>query len=125
MAMTKKEQAMVEELKERLQIAAAFHRTTAVLPDVPIPSGWNELSKGWHPWAAGSDPRVEVACSSSIHHATGRTDKTTSQLPLQLHSTRLRALRALRFEMEEDFAYRLSKVDEQIEKEIENPTQLS
>lgn len=124
--MNKKEQAMVEELKERLGIAAAFHRTTKVPTDVPppAPGGADGLTKGFMAWSAGTSPRVEPACSSSCFHAFGRTDNTDSQGSVCLHSTRLRALRALRFEMEEDFAYRLSKVDQQIEKEIARPTQL-
>lgn len=60
---------------------------------------------------------VEVACSSSVSHAIGRTDRTTSQRPLHLYSTRLLALRALRAESERKFAEQLAKIDEQIEAE--------
>lgn len=61
--------------------------------------------------------RVTVACSSSISHAFGRNDQTTTQGSAHLYSTRARALRALRVAMEREFAAALAKVDMEIEKE--------
>ena len=117
MAMTKKEQEEVRELKRRLSILAALRWTEAVEEDVPIPD-WktgNELSTGWLTGYAGSDrPSVEEGCSSPSFHARGRTDKTTSQRPTRLYSTKLLALKALRHEMELFFAEKLATVDIQI-----------
>lgn len=115
MSMTKKEQQEVQDLKRRLSVLAALRWTDEVLEDVPIPQYNEPLSVGYLTGFAGSDrPSVDVACSSSISHARGRTDKTTSQQPLRLYSTRLLALKALRHEMELYFAEKLASVDIQI-----------
>ena len=62
-------------------------------------------------------PSIDVACSSSASHTIGRLDRTTSQRPLRLYSTRLLALQALRNAMERDFAEKLAAIDAQIEQE--------
>ena len=80
-----------------------------VAPDVLPPSGWQELSTGWTFNAHAR--RIDIACSSSIYHAIGRTDKTTSQQPIRLYSTRRRALRALRVALEHEFATELARID--------------
>lgn len=116
MAMSKKERAEMEELRQRLSTIAALRWTEPVEPDVPVPD-WktgNELSKGFLP--CGSD-RVEVACSSSCYHAIGRNDKTNSQQARWLYSTRLLALRALRHRVELESAHKLARIDAQIENE--------
>ena len=112
MAMTKKEQEEVRELKRRLSTLAALRWTEEVLPDVPIPawSADDKLSVGYLPCYS----RVEKACSSSLHHAIGRQDKTTSQQARSLYSTKLLALKALRYEKELRFAGELADLDIQI-----------
>lgn len=116
MSMNKKEQEMMEELKAKLELALAFRRTTPVKPDVPPPQGFNVLTDGWLPVGAkGTSARVEPACSSSTSHGIHRTDKTTSQNPRSLYSTKVLALRALRWAVEEDCAKRLLAIDRQIE----------
>lgn len=119
--MTKKEQAVVDNLKRELALARAFRRTDKVEPDVPIPTshGTDALAKGFLYAGSLSDyPRVEIACSSAVHHAFGRDDKTTTQNATRLYSTRLLALRALRHEVENSCAQRLARVDQDIEKEL-------
>lgn len=117
MAMNKKEQAMVEALKTQ----AAFYRTTDVKPDVPIPEGLSrELSKGYMPIAPMSDmARVDPACSSSVHHGIGSQEKTSSQGARELYSTRMLALRKLRFDAEQECCRRLRRIDRMIEEEQE------
>lgn len=109
MSMTKKEKTAHDAALAEARLLGALRWTSEVRPDVPIPIGAG-LSTGWLPFHS----RVEIACSSSVHHATGRTDKTTSQNPRNLYSTKLLALRALRHEMELRFAQELANVDKQI-----------
>jgi len=115
MAMNKKEKALVEDLKTY----AALRHTADVKPDVPIPESLSqELSKGYLPVGHLSDmARVEPACSSSVHHGIGRQDKTSSQRPVELYSTRMLALRKLRYDAEQECARRLRRIDRMIEDE--------
>lgn len=83
-------------------------------PDVPPPVGsGNQLTTGYvyNEYAES----VAEACSSSYNHAIGRTDRTTSQRPISLFSTRERALRALRNALERRAAEMLARIDGQIE----------
>jgi len=113
MAMSKKEQALVEALLTE----AALRRTSPVAPDVPVPTG-SGLTKGFlFSGAHSSDPGVQKACSSSVHHAIGRDDQTRTQQPRSLYSTKLLALKALRYEVESHCAAILRRVDKQIEDE--------
>ena len=117
MAMTKKE----KETLEAALTTAALRATANVLPDVMPPVFSEALSKGWIGVASCSDyPRVEEACSSSVYHGIGRQDKTSSQGSQQLYSTKLLALKALRWEVEMDSAKRLRRVDRMIEQESSN-----
>jgi len=116
--MNKKEAAYVEELLTRI----ALRWTSPVEPDVMPPSPGGGLVKGFaFVGALGMSPRVDVACSSSAGHALGRDDKITSQNPKRLYSTRLRALRALRYAVEERCARLLRDIDHQIEREEAEP----
>jgi len=111
MAMTKKEQEQVQELKRKLSTLAALRWTEKVLPDVPPRSKFTEgLTTGWLPCYT----RVEPACSSVVSHAIGQTHETTSQGSRSLYSTKLLALKALRHEMELRFANELAGIDIQI-----------
>ena len=111
--MTKKE----KEALEAALTAAALRTTGDVAPDVPPPSSGG-LSKGFAVVAETSDyARVEPACSSSVHHGTGQQDKTTTQGPRHLYSTKEMALKALRRAVERHCAERLRRVDRMIEEE--------
>ena len=117
MAMTKKEAAEVERIKEELRLKGALRATSPVEPDVPIPSlsTPSDLAKGYL-FVCCNWPRIEKACSSSCYHSSGRDDKTTSQGARMLYSTPLRAALALRYATEQECAQRLAMVDEMIEK---------
>ena len=116
-AMTKKEAAEVERIKEELRLKGALRATSPVEPDVPIPTSCRDenLAKGYL-FVCSNLPRIEKACSSSIFHSCGNDDKTTTQGARMLYSTPLRAALALRYETEQECAQRLAKVDEMIEK---------
>jgi hypothetical protein len=118
MAMTKAERAQVETLLTE----AALRRTSRVDPDVPPPSKgtpFGILTSGFILSGAESNtPTVDVGCSSSVYHARGRTDKTTTQNAVSLYSTRLLALRGLRYAVESRCASLLRHVDCQIEEEL-------
>lgn len=113
MAMNKKEQAEFDKLKFDLASAKALSWTSKVLPDLPPPKGFGELTKGWMYRVHSAS--VVPACSSSIGHDIGRNDRTTSQQPRALYSTKLLALKALRHEMEIIAAANLANLDFQIE----------
>ena len=114
MTMTKAEKEMIEHYKYLMSL----RWTDPVKPDVPIPEGSGELSKGFYPIASQSDSaRVDIACSSSVFHAIGSNTKTNSQRAMPLYSTRMLALRALRHQVENYCAKLLRRVDVQIEAE--------
>jgi hypothetical protein len=114
MAMSKKERAEFDALLDELRLVAALRWTEPVAPDVPTPKG-NELSRGYLPIGVMSDSaRVTEACSSSVNHGLDH-QKTSTQQPRALYSTRLLALKALRHQIEIDCAQRLARVDRQIE----------
>jgi len=96
--LTKAERDRQEQEAREARIRAALHWTDrAAGPDVLPPScsdSSGQMSTGYTFNAYTN--RVDVACSSSIGHAIGRTDKTDSQRPLSLYSTRLLALKAQR-----------------------------
>lgn len=60
---------------------------------------------------------VTKACSSSIYHSFGNWDKTTSQGSRRLFSTKMLALRALRYETEQQCMTKLAAIDRMIEQE--------
>lgn len=113
MAMNKKEQAEFDKLKFDLASARALSWTSKVLPDLMPPIGFGGLTKGW--MYRVHSMSVVPACSSSTGHDIGRNDKTSSQSPRALYSTKLLALKALRYEMEIIAAANLANVDFQIE----------
>jgi hypothetical protein len=118
--MTKKEQRQVDETIAGLKLQVALRWTEPVAPDVPPPDGSSALTVGW----LTCYNRVEPACSSCVHHGSGTTTRTTTQGARTLFSTRLRALKALRHEMELRFAAELRQLDAQIETEQAKPTPL-
>lgn len=116
--MNKKEQAAVQSLKDQLALWKALRWTEKVEPDMPVPDSYSALAVGYTTLGGSSDSaRVEPSCSSSVFHAWGRQDKTDTQQGIRQHSTRLRALKALRNEVEIACARRLVRIDEMIGKE--------
>lgn len=114
--LTKKEIAARAAAEQQARERAALR--CAVAPDVPPPQHGSELTTGW--LFNTYTRRVDVAYSSAIFHAWGRTDRTITQGARWLFSTRERALRALRVAMEQEFAAALARVDAQIEREQAN-----
>ena len=113
--MNKKEQAMVDDLREQLRIAKALRWTEKVEPDVPIPES-SYLTKGF--LCNGYNGDVVPACSSRVSHGYGSDERTGTQGARALYSTRLLALRAVRHLVELKVAKVLADVDGRIEKEV-------
>lgn len=118
MAMNKSELATLEEARRQ----AAFRRTMPVDRDVPVPksgAAGMSYSEGWDFNTHTLD--VRLCWSTSVSHGYGPAPKPGqrhtfgSQGGLALFSSKERALRALRWSLEEDAARTLRKVDKAIE----------
>lgn len=124
MAMTKKEQAEFEELRQQLLLAKALRFTEQVERDLHPPQD-EKIVNGWNYNDYIGDffysPRVEKACTASNMHGNGKWNHTNARRAQFLFSTRLKALRALRCAVEQKVASILAKIDAEIEKEIANP----
>ena len=102
----------------KARLLAALRWTAPVAPDVAPPSNdkpFGVLTKGF--LHNSYSLLVRPACSSSVYHSIGSTDKTDAQGSRHLYSTRLLALMAMRAEVETDCAERLLKIDDMIEEE--------
>lgn len=124
MAMNKKEQAEMAELRRAVLLAKAFRFTKKPARDVAPPSGTNAYTSGfdynvnsmsvWDAWSGcvvnGRGPAPDP---SKARYASA------SQNSRSLYSTRLLALEALRADYELVAARFLAKIDEEIEAEIE------
>lgn len=119
MAMNKKEQAEMADMRRELAEARALRYTPRVEPDLPAPrpltgekiSGWDFNSYSFE---------VKQAWSESFAHGNGPArDRrmTASQGAVPLYSTKLRALKAMRNEMERKAARDQAEVDALIEQE--------
>lgn len=126
MAMTKAEKKQLEDAARLVEIAQTETRITKALrwtepkqkPDLLPPSGYGAINKLINGWSYNTHSRsVAKACSSSISHHYGGWDKTTTQNPKSLYSTKLLALKALRAELEREFAVALCNIDNQIKEE--------
>lgn len=111
-AIIAEENKKARECEERERAALRWSDDSDIDPDVAPPEGIWDLTTGFY--LNKYYIRVEVACSSSVSHSIGRNDKTTSQGAKWLYSTEERALRALRVEMEHEFAGKLASIDEQL-----------
>lgn len=118
MAMTKKEKALVEQLLTQ----SALRHTSPVEPDLAPPKSMSKgVIVGFLPVAERSEhPRVDHACSSAISHGLSHLPISVarSQKPKAIYSTKLMALRQLRYLVEQNSAERLRKIDQKIEKEL-------
>ena len=112
--MNKKEMAAMEAALTQ----AALRSTGPVKPDVPIPTDEVfSLSTGYLPTGGGFYGYAEKACSSPVYHGIGSQHKTTSQGGCELYSTKLLALRQLRYRTEQESAKTLRRIDVMIEQE--------
>lgn len=120
MAMNKKEQAELAELKNSLRLAKALRWTEPVGKDVPPPHTFGEEASGFVFNAYSSS--VSAAWSSSGSHGIGSHTRESkyggSQNSISMFSTRLLALRGLRNAVELEAAQKLARIDEQIEVEM-------
>lgn len=111
MAMTKKELAEVEALKTAL----ALRFTDAdERPDIPSP-GPGEKTTGWR--GNSYSGRAELMWSEFTSHGNGSARSSrlvASQGGIPLHSSKERALRAMRREVERRCAKLLREIDVQI-----------
>lgn len=119
MAMNKKEQAEMDELRNQLRLARAFRRTAPVLPDVPPPSGSPYQTTGF---LYGGYAGVTEAWSTPVSHGYGQPSGASrmcgSQNGVHLFSTKELALRARRWDMEVEFEKKLADIDLLIEIEV-------
>lgn len=114
MAMTKKEREHLESLERQLREARALRFTEDVPPDVEPPEKCSlPLSRGF--LFNSYNRSITKACSSSIHHCGYDDLKTTTQGSRRLFSTELRACKAMRRELELQFAKELAEIDAKIE----------
>lgn len=113
MAMTKKEKTELERLQRELREAKALRFTDLVKPDVAPPERFADPLSIGYVYSVHAQ-RVEKACSSSIFHGYG-WEKTNSQQPIWLYSTQKLALRALRAELERQYAKDLAEIDLKID----------
>lgn len=119
MAMNKKEQAEMENIRNEMRKARALRFTDKVYQDVLPPShneGYGKLNTGFV--FNSHNCSIDIACSSSFSHGKGQANKTTSQQAISMFSSRLLALKAMRNEIEQECAKKLAKIDGYIEKEI-------
>jgi len=89
-----------------------------IKPDVKPPESFSDiLSVGYWPYRGGNYnfPRVEPACSSSVGHSVGRTDRTTTQQPRWLYSTKSLAARSLLYEVEQSYLNEMGEILKKIE----------
>ena len=84
--MTKKERESYELMQLEVTLHKAMFVSDLIEPDVPPPLGGEPMTTGWT--YNEHSIRVLPACSSSVAHGLDQTDKTTSQRPLALYSTR-------------------------------------
>jgi hypothetical protein len=111
MAMTKKEREEMEALRRELAIASAFRMTDPVDRDLPPPTDFSDLSRGWD--FNAHNRSVEKACSSCVHHGSG-WERTNTQRPAHLYSTERRAWLALRYAIARQAAAHLAEIDARI-----------
>jgi hypothetical protein len=117
MAMTKKEKAAFDEAILKAQTLGALRWTSPVAKDLPRPDSWGTATSGWrfNSYNCG----VTQAWSECSAHGTGpaRHNLSGSQNGVDLFSTRLLALKALRHAVELESATKLRKIDAMIEEE--------
>lgn len=109
--MTKLEQQVFENMK----IQCALRFTEKVYPDILPPENFDKIVNGYS--FNSYSEKVEKSCSSRLAHSLYAWNKTNSRESIEQYSSRLLALKAMRYEMEQIFAKKLYAVDVLIEKE--------
>lgn len=122
MAMTKKERAEFDAALEKARILGALRWTEPVKPDLKPADG--KSITGWQTGTYGRGS-VRQMWSEGWAHGSGAkriANGSASQGGISLHSTQLRALKALRHEVELESAEKLARIDKMIEDEQKEPT---
>lgn len=118
MAMTKKEQAAMQAAIDRADTLAALRWTQPVAHDVAPPVGLTNYSTGWD--FNVHTLKVEPAWTDTITHGSGpapepgRYRYAARQGAISLFATKVKALRAMRHEVEKESAAKLLKIDRMI-----------
>lgn len=133
MAMTKKEQAEMDRLRDARDFARALRWPEYAEPTkIPVPDGpFGFHTQGWdfrvqravemagRPHRSADDLVIEAWSESNAHgmgqHITG-FGRSASQGGIELYETRADALRALRLDVTERFARVLATIDAEIAK---------
>lgn len=117
--MNKKEQAAFDQAKLDLAVVRALRWSpeTIIEPDVEPPDSLTKITTGFlfNSYAEG---RIEEAWSRTMSHGIGKPPEgrgTGSQNARRLYASKVLALRAMRCEMEMQFARILAGVDAKIE----------
>ena len=111
MAMNKREKEELE--AAHVRAALGWSAKSMIEPDLTPPKSNEPLTTGY---AVLGSSRVDIGCSSSRGHSTGRTDRTSSQGARPLYSKKSDALKALRYKIEMEAANNLRNIDKMIEK---------
>lgn len=118
MAMTKKERAEFDAAILRAETMAALRWTAPVEKDVSVPD-FGKQTTGFEIYCGADFARVQEKWSGSVSHGDmPKSAHHESQRGIELHSTRLRALMALRHEVEKAAAKRLLRIDQDIAAEL-------
>jgi len=121
MPMTKAERQRMADMEEQIRLLKALRWTEEVSPDVPAPLLPAEDERGFKKTTGflfsvyGGE--VKPACSSWANHGYGTIKKQDLRGPKDLYSTRLLALRGLRYHVELECAEKLARIDAMIETE--------
>ena len=125
--MNKKEKAALAAALKQAALSHALRWSVPlgaeIAPDVPVPEVFASGTAGWMASPARmmghyDSPSESVEAMESTSGGHGRAgSQSRSQGGIALHSSRLRALRALRHGMEVLFARKLAAVDEEIARE--------
>ena len=115
--MTKAEKQRMADMEEQIRLLKALRWTEEVLSDVPPPTDLypNTLSTGFVPDIYSLS--TLSACSAFRYHEIGRTISPTARGSISMYSTRLLALRGLRYQVELECAKKLARIDAMIEAE--------
>ena len=112
MPMTRKERESYELMQLEVTLHKAMFVSDLIEPDVPPPLDGEPMTTGWT--YNEHSMRILPACSTSSGHGLDQTDKTTSQRPLALYSTRALAYKALRGVLSRRYALHLLQLDRRI-----------
>ena len=115
--MTKNEIQQFEDLKTKLSLRFTDKVNTDIFPN----EDYKVITNGY---TYNSYTRqISKSCTIKIYHAVGYWDRTTSQNSIELYSSELLSYKAMRNELELQFASILRSVDKKIEElEASNET---